>query len=119
MAIAAKKQERVTGWRLIAALVVLAFSFQSYVAQTHIHDAAPIGNLLAKDVPPNKSPLGNTPVECPFCQAIAHSGNFFIPVAPLLFLSEQWIEMAVPYLAAGANADTVRHSWQSRAPPRT
>jgi hypothetical protein len=98
---------------------VLAFSFQSYVAQTHIHDAAPISSTFAKGAHHNKSPLGNTPVECPFCQAVAHSGIFFVPVGPLLFLSAQWIEMALPHLAPGARADAATHSWRSRAPPRS
>jgi hypothetical protein len=102
---------------LIAALIVLAFSFQSYVAQTHIHDAAPITSDSAKSTHHNKSPLGNTPVECPFCQAVAHDGTVFMPMAPVLFLSEQWIEMASPYFMLHGNAVAPVHDWQSRAPP--
>jgi hypothetical protein len=103
---------------LIAALVMLAFSFQSYVAQTHIHDAAPAGLAIAKAQHHNKSPLGNTPVECPFCQAVADAGNIFMPAIPLLFLSEQWMESALPHLIPRGNASAAPHGWQSRAPPR-
>jgi len=119
MATAAIRKQGVTGWRLIAALVALAFTFQSYVAQTHIHDSAAASSTIAKVPHHNKSPLGNTPVECPFCQAVAHAGTFFMPVAPLLFLSEQWIEMSAPHLAVGASANAATHNWQSRAPPRS
>jgi hypothetical protein len=119
MAIAATGTRGITGWRLIAVLAALAFTFQSYVAQTHIHDAAPLSSTLAKGLHHNKSPLGNTPVECPFCQAITHAGAFFMPVAPLLFLCEQWMEMAAPKLIAGAGAGAATHNWQSRAPPRS
>jgi hypothetical protein len=104
---------------LIASLVMLAFTFQSYVAQTHIHDTAPVSSAIAKGSHHNKSPLGNTPVECPFCQAVAHAGSFFMPLAPLPFLSAQWIEMAVPHLALGASTGAATHSWRSRAPPRS
>jgi len=102
---------------MIAALLVLAFSFQSYVAQTHIHDAAPFSGNIAKDTHHDKSPLGNTPVECPFCQAVADAGHVFLPAAPLLFLSEQWIELALPHLTLRGKVYAVPHDWQSRAPP--
>ena len=118
MAKAATRKRRVTGWRLIATLVLLAFTFQSYVAQTHIHDAAPASAALIKNLGHNKSPVDNSPLDCPFCQAVAHAGTFFMPVAPLLFLSAQWIEMAAPHLALSASTGAAAHSWQSRAPPR-
>lgn len=107
-----------TGWRLIAVLAMLAFTFQSYVAQTHIHEtAAPASLMLIKNLGHNKSPVDNSPLDCPFCQAVAHSGIFFLPDAPLLFLSAQWVEMATPHFLLRGSSGATAHSWQSRAPP--
>jgi hypothetical protein len=109
--------------RLLACLILVAFTLQSYVAQTHIHDAGPasIGKALDAPVlnkaPGGKSPLDNSPVDCPFCQAVAHDGIFFIPASPLLFLSSVWIEMAAPIVRLAASSGERAHNWQSRAPP--
>ena len=110
--------ERIAGWRLIAFLVMLAFSFQSYVAQTHIHEAAaPATAALIKNLGHNKSPVDNSPLDCPFCQAVAHDGAFFMPHAPLLFLAAQWVEMAAPHFFLADHSADANHNWRSRAPP--
>jgi hypothetical protein len=104
---------------LIAALVMLAFTFQSYVAQTHIHEnATPASAALIKDLGHNKSPVDNSPLDCPFCQAVAHAGGFFLPVIPLVLLCAQWVKMQAPHFASRDSSIVAAHSWQSRAPPR-
>jgi hypothetical protein len=117
MTSAARKKGGITGWRLIAILALLAFTVQSYVAQTHIHDAAPASAAIAKKLNHDKSPLGNTPLDCPFCQAVAHAGGFFMPAAPLLFISALWVEIATPQFLLRDSSRATAHSWQSRAPP--
>ncbi|MEP6604775.1 MAG: hypothetical protein ABJA60_01505 [Nitrosospira sp.] len=119
MATTATKSRRVMGWRLIVALVVLGFSLQSFVVQTHIHDSGRMANFFAKGLNHDKSPLGNAPLDCPFCQAVAHADAFFMPAALLLFLSQAWLELAAPLSTLSANSGTAAHSWQSRAPPRS
>ena len=118
MTSAARKKGGITGWRLIAALVLLAFTVQSYVAQTHIHDTAPASAAIAKKLNHDKSPLGNTPLDCPFCQAVAHASGFFMPAAPLLFISALWAEMAPPHFLSRGSLSATAHGWQSRAPPQ-
>jgi len=106
-----------TGWRLIAVLVMLAFTFQSYIGQTHIHESASASAALLKNLGHNKTPVDNSPLDCPFCQAVAHDGLFFMPHAPLLFLAAQWVEMAAPTFVHSGNTAEANHNWQSRAPP--
>jgi hypothetical protein len=106
------------GWRLIAVLVMLAFTFQSYVAQTHIHETAPAASAaLIKNLGHSKSPVDNSPLDCPFCQAVAHDGLFFTPGAPILFLVTQWVEMAAPHFVIADHSADANHNWRSRAPP--
>jgi hypothetical protein len=118
MAQAIAKNARSTGWRLIAALLLLAFVVQSYVAQTHMHDAAQVGVSIGKTNGHDSPPLENSPLDCPFCQAVAHDSGFFVPTGPLLFLSAQWMEMAPPHVLIRDSASAPVHDWKSRAPPR-
>ena len=111
----AGKKAGITGWRLIAALVLLAFTIQSYVTQTHIHDAAPAG--ITKTVGHGKAPLRDTPLDCPFCQTVAHAGSVFMPAAPLLFVSAQWVEINTPHFLLRDLVSATAQGWQSRAPP--
>jgi hypothetical protein len=117
VALAAARKRSVTGWRLIAALVLLAFTFQSYVAQTHFHDAALAGTPVSQTLGHGKAPVDDNPLNCPFCQAVAHAGSFYLPVTPLLFLSAQWAEMSAPHFLLRDSSGAATHSWQSRAPP--
>jgi len=106
------------GWRAIIWLVVIAFSLQSYIAQTHIHDAATALHETSSGSHDNKSPIGNNPMDCPFCQAVAHGGTFFLSATTPLLLSAAWIELPAPVLSLRATFDAVAHSWKSRAPPK-
>ena len=117
VAIAAAKKRGVSGWRLIAALVLLAFTVQSYVAQTHFHDASLAGTAIAKNLGQKKLPVDDNPLNCPFCQAVAHAGTIFLPGTPLLFLPAQWIEMAAAHFILRGNEAAPTHNWQSRGPP--
>jgi hypothetical protein len=113
---ATRAKGELSGWRLIAILLALAFAFQSYVAQTHIHPTIFVAS--AKDQG-NKSPVDNSPLTCPFCQAIAHEGLFYLPQAMLLFLEPQWVEAAKSHFALPSDRAAPDHSWRSRAPPST
>jgi hypothetical protein len=105
-------------WRLAAALVFLAFSFQSYVAQTHIHDIAATGFTQSVfHLGQNKAPTENSPLDCPFCQAATYAGSFFIPDPSLLLLAPHWMELAPLRHPLARNGITANHKWQSRAPP--
>jgi hypothetical protein len=106
------------GWRFAIWLVLAAFTLQSYVVQTHIHDAAPAAITKAFTNTGNgKSPVDNSPMDCPFCQA-ALAGAFALPATPLLVLSAVGILLAAPDHPAPASYDAAAHIWRSRAPPQ-
>ena len=106
------------GWRgIVAGLLLIAFTLQSYVTQTHIHTGSPAAISKVLTGSHGKMPVDNSPMDCPFCQAVAHDGPFFLPSAPILLLSAIWVEMAAPFFGTGAKSDLPAHNWQSRAPP--
>lgn len=111
-------RRRNSGWRLIACLILITFSLQSYITQTHIHSATPAAIVKIFNHSQGKAPLDNNPVDCPFCQAVAHDGPFHLPTLPLLILLVTFIELAAPQLRLPRLSDAFAHIWQSRAPPR-
>jgi hypothetical protein len=111
------------GWRSVTWLVLLAFTLQSFVTQTHIHAlppmaAATIGKVLTSAPGADKSPVSSDTTTCPFCQAISHAGAFFASSTPRLPFPIDWAECLVPFLIAIAGRSFAAHSWQSRAPPQ-
>jgi hypothetical protein len=111
-------QESGWAWRLIAALVILAFCFQSYVAQTHIHKSATaVSAGLIHHAGPGESPGPNAPLDCPFCQVVNHAGSYLLSDAPLLLLASQWAQMVAPRHLVPDIYMVARHHWRSRAPP--
>jgi hypothetical protein len=117
----------------ITLCVFLAFAFQSYVTQTHIHFAgeaavdvfAPVEKSApaAKIAPqgkqkPDKTPPKDDPANCPICQEILYAGHYVMPafVAPLL--PSQPISIVPIVIALPTVVKTVSHAWQGRAPPR-
>jgi hypothetical protein len=110
------------GGRWAVWLVLVAFTLQCFVAQIHIDDqsqgAVAVHGRLASAPAHGRAPIDNNSNYCPFCQAAAYGGAFFVPATPLFLLSEQWLEMAAPHFIIGASADAATHNWQSRAPPR-
>jgi hypothetical protein len=108
-------------WRLVAAAVLLAFGFQAYLAQTHLHEAA-MAKAAAGAIHyagHDKSPAQNPPLDCPVCQIVTHASAFLISDAPFLFLAPQWITTAAPSHSSADTGATASHYWQSRAPPIT
>jgi hypothetical protein len=106
--------------RFVVFVTALAFAFQCYLTQTHIHgmlqgDAVKIAAALSST--PDKTPLDHSRSDCPVCQAVVHAGAFLAPVVlPVLVLS--WTEHAAPFVAARIVVADSTHFWQSRAPPR-
>ena len=105
------------GWRVIAALLLLTFTLQSYITQTHIHTSTPGAVSRTLTGSQDQAPGDGNPVDCPFCQAVAHDGPFFLPAAPILILSAIWVALVPSLLDENAQAGASAHAWQSRAPP--
>jgi hypothetical protein len=109
---------------IIVWILLFAFTVQSFAAQIHIHgplravDGASIGNVVEKAGSHNKSSGAPDAADCPICQAIAHAGAFFVPLAPVLLLPG-WVEHFVPSVRLLTVAvATATHEWFSRAPPQ-
>jgi hypothetical protein len=112
--------------------VFLAFAFQSYVAQTHIHfpheaaanvfatadrDAAAV-KTTTKTGNPDKYPPNGDPANCPICQEILHSGQFVMPDFVALLLPSQSISVVPVTIALPVVGHALSHDWRGRAPPR-
>lgn len=109
--------------RFIVFIAVLAFAFQSYIAQTHIHGQQQslygVAKIAAAPSPaPGKLPLDNSSTDCPFCQAINLAGVFVTPAALLLQLPQMWVADVTHIVLAREASGAPAHDWQSRAPPR-
>jgi hypothetical protein len=105
------------GWRAAIWLVVIAFALQSFVAQTHIHDAATVIHQSVSGSH-GKPPIDNGPLDCPLCQAVAHGSTYFPPASALFLLPAACIELATSVLSLRVTFVVAAHSWKSRAPPK-
>lgn len=113
-------------WRLwVTLFTLLAFAFQSYSTQTHIHKPtlsgfAGIAAALDLDFPAKdgKAPVKQDQQNCPLCQGMAHAGAFISPSAAAALLPT----LSVQIIAFATNVaivfDAFSHDWQSRGPPR-
>jgi hypothetical protein len=110
------------GFRVFTLILALAFALQSFVTQTHIHGVGSVGETsiakMLKGPAPNPSPLDSSDNACAFCQAIAHSGAFFAPVAPIVLPPSTWTMPALLPVVVSVSFNVLAHSWQSRAPPK-
>ncbi|MDE2463055.1 MAG: hypothetical protein KGO02_05000 [Alphaproteobacteria bacterium] len=117
------------GWKLdirhLALLVLLTFSFQAYIAQTHIDGwllraGDGLSHALSNSATTpsqSRAPLHRGHVNCPFCQAVLHAGAFVGP-APLVWLAPA---LAIKVITISLQVQQAHrdfaHIWQSRAPP--
>jgi hypothetical protein len=106
--------------RLVMLLVLVAFAFQAYVVQTHIHGASARLVQVSQAHSPAK-PLPNDPLDpatCKLCQELVHAGAAITPMGAELTLVTGW---AVSRLVPARSVPLVqapRTGWQSRAPPK-
>lgn len=108
-------------------LILLAFTWQSFLTQTHIHHLSTValaGHIGLKapasnsaSTPKDKYPANEDPANCPLCQEIISAGYAVVPAAALLVLPSfvtlnfiVFVELTTPFRAPS-------HIWQGRAPP--
>ncbi|MGN6516046.1 MAG: hypothetical protein ACTHLR_09430 [Rhizomicrobium sp.] len=112
-----------TGRQVVTLLLLLAFAFQSYVTQTHIHEIfAPASQrcdvtCVVHAPSHDSSPFGEA-ADCPLCQAIVHAGTFFAPAVVALFVPRLWVETTLPAVKTVVTAGVPARDGLSRAPPR-
>lgn len=110
-------------WRTVLLVALLAFSWQSFVTQTHVHFgtdlhvAALSGQTSSSAHSGTGKGSSDTPGNCPICDEISHDGFYLLPVLAEIEAPELvrfWQAVSAPL------ARTVRkrsHVWRSRAPP--
>jgi hypothetical protein len=109
--------------RAVMFVAALAFVLQSFVTQTHVHigsqDAGGVVTIAdaAHVSAHGKTPHDRSPVDCPFCQAIAVAGVFVAASGPVLHMPFVWVVTQMQDFAARTISIRTVHSWQSRAPP--
>jgi hypothetical protein len=108
--------------RLAMLVVLLAFAFQAYALQTHLHvkplSATPV-HMLKADIPAKPLPADPLdPATCKLCQELVHSGAIITPAGPAFTLLLEWAAAAAPPAQLSAAAVPPQTGWQSRAPPR-
>ena len=107
---------------LLIAVMAMAFFFQSYASQTHIHleaDGVTLAKLQVvtkvdskKDVPPQQAPDN-----CPLCQFL-YAGQHVPPAALIFSLPLVSISVIEIVEAVLPHYDAVSHTWLGRAPPQ-
>lgn len=108
---------------LLAFLLVCALALQCYLTQTHIHIMAlpSQGEIYDEvggfDLSLRHHGKPDDPAHCPFCQALAMSGDYFVPAAPILPapIALPVFEQQIPRVVL--HDASLPHDWQSRAPP--
>jgi hypothetical protein len=111
---------------------LLAFSFQSYIAQTHIHipgttdpGISALTSSLAKISPDakkqsdrNRLPANSDTSNCPLCQTVLHAGFFLTPALLVLLLPDTQAGNGPAPVAVSHHDGAPSHAWQSRGPPQ-
>ncbi|MEJ0025290.1 MAG: hypothetical protein WDN01_04595 [Rhizomicrobium sp.] len=103
-------------------LTLLAFTFQGFVTQTHIHAriaGAPATLDLFDGIkaPAKNAPSKNDEANCPLCQAFANSGQFLTPAAAATLLPTFSVSVIELVPLATKFVRSASHAWRGRAPP--
>jgi hypothetical protein len=112
--------------RALVLLTLIAFAFQGYLTQTHIHirsaETAAVTDVLDGGFVTNKAPAKDLPVKgdesnCPLCQAFAGAGHFVTPASAAALLPSFTVSVIALVIRAIDATPAVSHIWLGRAPP--
>jgi len=105
---------------LVSLLLVLFFSTQSFLVQTHLHDlpksfAPSLSTVTVSSQPDGQDPVGAD--KCLLCQEFTHSGGFVLPSAIAALPPSAAVSLLPFVVAPLGHARTASHIWMGRAPP--
>lgn len=106
---------------LLALVCLVAFTFQGYVGQTHIHSSLEnaVSVTAAKlPVPSQKQAPADDPVRCPQCQVASLTGSAVPPDVLVFVLPSQSFLGGFFAIPALLGESIVSHAWDSRGPPQ-
>lgn len=102
---------------LIALVMLVIFSTQTYLIQTHIHGrTATTATQIVTSPSGTKAPLDAD--QCPLCQEAAHSGAYILPGAAALLAVTATYSLVPLTEGPRVFARIISHTWQGRAPPQ-
>lgn len=105
-------------WFAMMMAVLLAFTWQSFVTQTHRHyDASSTKTASLALQQAGKSSPSDLPATCPICSELAHAGQVILPTPVTIAApaeSPVWLATTTPLALSRADRS---HAWRSRAPP--
>lgn len=106
---------------LIALLMLVIFSTQTYLIQTHIHarattSATTSATQIVTSPSGSKAPLDAN--QCPLCQEAAHSGAYILPGVAALVVATATYNLVPLTEGPRVFARIISHTWQGRAPPQ-
>jgi hypothetical protein len=111
-------------WVALLLATLLAFCWQSFVAETHNHLDRTLGSttgVAARAVvapSSGRNTPSDSPANCPICREIAQSAAY-LPPAPIIVPAPQplivWLVVALSF---GLTLVRRPLGWRSRAPPR-
>jgi len=116
---------RATGWtagfrRFVCLIALLAFTFQGYLVQTHIH-GLPQSLAAAAGVSVSAPGDTNAPFDadhCLICQEFLHAGTYVTPAAAAVLPPTAVVAIIAFVFTPLAPARSPSHIWKGRAPPR-
>jgi hypothetical protein len=108
---------------LLVAFVLLAFSVQSFLTQSHvhpiIHDRAAVAlHLNIGPAKPGNLPLGDDSMNCSLCKEILQSGHFLGSALLVFALPAQVVSAFETAKIPEPPTTHTSFRWNSRAPPR-
>ena len=114
------KRRKAESWRSALSLVLLlAFSIQSFLVQTHVHAlalGAPLSPAAVSTSHETQAPFDAD--KCVLCQEFVHAGNYVLPGGLAVLPPTAHISLLPFELAPVVAARVISHDWMGRAPPR-
>jgi hypothetical protein len=97
--------------------ILLAFTWQSFVTQTHVHvDPIAHHTQVAHPSKGGRS-TSSSPETCPICRVIAESGHHLLPTSVVIQVPDVMAVWLLDTLPLVLTICLRSHAWQSRAPP--
>jgi hypothetical protein len=101
-------------------VVLLAFTLQAFLVQTHLHNLPdsflPVAGVTASA--PDNTPAPLDADKCFLCQEYVHSGAYLTPAVAVVLPPSAVVSLLPQALTPVYAAKPHSHNWMGRAPPR-